>query len=281
LLIIVVLAFAIAVAAPMKAIALSLRQAHGRDEPQQERPIRRSYRDQLGLPSAGGVRPDQTYSKWSWPGSGYYTDTAQRLTVESGTTPDGRYFWAYHFFFEDLGAGADGGYVGLQDESDPNGTKIALFSIWHANDSEGNCKKFTEGDPGISCRIDPYNWQTDREYRLKIQRDGSDTGGTWWKATVLDTVTMAQQTIGRIRVPPTWGNVQGVESFTEYWGDQVEPLPTCADLPRSRVRFKYPVANAGSVLISGHMHDIQKWDCLSTIEDLDGADRHVVPKGPK
>src|SRR5262249_16799424 len=154
---------------------------------------------------------------------GFYNDTSENITVESTTTPGQPYFWSYQFHSQF----GDGGYVGIQDASVPSGNKIALFSVWQADAARGtNCNVFSGEGWGKSCRIDPYNWRTDRTYTLALRITSSGSTGAWYEATVTDTVTQVTSTIGSIHVPAGWGRIHGVVSW-KYFGGTAD---TCADL---------------------------------------------------
>lgn len=220
------------------------------------------------LVRTSSFNPDLTfagpYTTWDWPDAGY-TDTEERLTISRKTTPDAHLFWAHQFGF----VNGDGGYIGLQEGSN-TGTKIALFSIWSANGTRGrNCGTFSGEGTGRTCRIDPYNWKPGRTYELEVHQDISDTKGTWWTATVLDTVTGVQKTVGSIRVPLTWGGIQGWVSWTEDF--YIIGLTQCSDLPHSQVVWQYPTAEHGTVTIAGHTNIVNPGDCQATIKDVPGG----------
>jgi hypothetical protein len=234
-----------------------------------------TFAQQLGRTSnaaTAGVTLAQPYSWWSWPGPGSYNDTSENITVENSTTAGQPYFWAYQFHSQY----GDGGYVGLQDASVPSGRKIALFSVWQADAAQGtNCNVFSGEGSGESCRIDPYNWTTDRIYKLAVRITSSTTTGAWYQATVTDTVAQVTSTIGSIHVPAGWGQISGVVSWTEYFGGAAD---TCADIPKARARFDFPTASLGAVQITSDKHVIGTGNCASQITGYAGGDRQVAPK---
>jgi hypothetical protein len=236
-----------------------------------------TFAQQLGRTTraaTAGVTLAQPYSWWTWPGSAY-NDTSENITVESSTTPGKPYFWSYQFHSQF----GDGGYVGLQDASVPSGKKIALFSVWQADAAQpasgASCNTFSGEGSGESCRIDPYNWITDRAYTVSVRITSSGSGGAWYQATVTDTVTHATSTIGSIHVPAGWGSIYGVVSWTEFFGGTAD---TCADIPKARARFDFPTANLGAVQITKDDHVIGTGNCPSQITGYAGGDRHVAPK---
>jgi hypothetical protein len=219
-------------------------------------------------PAHAAVAPNGTYSNWYWPGTGYY-NFDQRLKI-LGHSAGTHYFWAHQIGF----AAGDGGYLGLQVGSYPNNTKIALFSLWGATAAEGaNCGPFVEGGAGYTCRIDPYNWVTERSYRLRIWAVGEDALGDWWGAWVQDTVTGVDSYVGKLRVPTSWGWLRGEwsVSWTEYFGARPR---TCNKLPWAKAEFGFPTADAGTVQIATHTHFIGSGDCpgYSRITEVPGAD---------
>lgn len=205
-------------------------------------PAPRTYSEQLARGTSSsrsgttGVVPHQPYNYWSWPESGY-EEISDTLTVQEAD-PQGHYYWAHSFILR----GGDQGYSGLQVGSAPQNTKIAMFAIWGATAAEGaSCRTYDNEGSGWTCRVDPYQWLAGRPYELRTVRDEITPQGTWIKGTIIDTVTGVVTVIGRIRVPPTWGDMVGFSSWTEWFGPA---LPTCAAFPRSRVTWDAPRAIA-------------------------------------
>jgi hypothetical protein len=216
------------------------------------------------------------YTYWSWPDPAFYSDISEDITIHHSTTPGAPLFFS-HQFSTQYGTPDDGGYVGLQDGSSSAGQKIALFSIWNATGMRGtSCNKFSGEGQGRSCRIAPFDWQTDRAYRVDVARTAVTARGTWWKATVTDTVTGTTSTIGEIRVPNGWGGLQGWTSWSEFFGDS-STLTQCSQLPHSRVVFKYPLASDGAQTITGHTNQVGPGQCRARIKDLPGAVQQTFP----
>jgi peptidoglycan hydrolase-like protein with peptidoglycan-binding domain len=228
-------------------------------------------------PASAAVRPNGTYSNWTWPASssGYYNFDLNLTVLNSAS--GSHYFWSHQFWLK----GGQAGYLGLQTGSSPNNTKIALFSIWGANAAEGpRCGPFVENTPGYTCRLDPYNWVTGRSYRLRVWAAGADAGGDWWGAWVRDSATGVDSYVGRIRVPASWGSLDtGSVAWTENFG----PLPaTCSGFPWAKAQFTFPTANNGAVRISSHSHSFGGGDCpsYSRILHVPGADVQEMGKAP-
>ena len=234
----------------------------------------------VSAPAArANVAPTGTYSNWYWPDNpdGYY-NMDQRMTV-LGHGAGAHHFWAHQFAY----VNGDGGYLGLQAGSSPNNTKIALFSIYGATGATGGaCGPFTEGTAtGYTCRIDPFAWVTGRAYRLRIWTLSKDTTGEWWGAWVQDTVTGVDSHIGTIRVPLTWGWLGAWStSWTSYFG--ASPA-TCDDLPWGKAQFDSPTANAGTVAVGSHRHNISTTgDCseYARVTDVSAGDVQEMGRSP-
>jgi hypothetical protein len=226
------------------------------------------------LDLSAGARAGKTfagpYTVWQWPDAAY-SDFDERLTIGAKTTPDAHLFWAHQFGFLNADDPAAGGYLGLQEGSYPSNTKIALFSIWSATAAKGgDCGTFVEGTPGYTCRIDPFGWIPGRTYELEVQQGVISARGTWYEATLLDTVTGKRSTVGQIRVPASWGALIPTVSWTEDFAVP-SPLKRCSDLPRSRALWMYPMAMHGSVAITGHTNQVGDADCQAKIKNVSGG----------
>jgi hypothetical protein len=237
-----------------------------------------TYSQQIGATRAKSsttVSLGLPYSWWNWgSANASFQELSQPLTIDS-TTTGAPYFWS-HQFHSQFG---DGGFVGLQDGSFPNHTKIALFSVWAADGAEGGtCRTFSGEGDGWTCRIDPYNWVAGRRYIVSVRIEPSSTSGAWYVASITDTKTRATSSIGRIHVPDGWGQLQGWVSWTEYFGARPS---ACSKYPRTGVRFDLPTANSGAARAIGAAHVIGTGDCPSQIESYSGGDHQIVPlKGP-
>ena len=143
-----------------------------------------------------------------------------------------------HFWFN----GAGNAYTSLQQ--DLYGMRQASFSIWDATGAErsvipgADCYAF---DGGRTCTI-PYDFSTDRWYRLRIWRLSITSYGTWWWGSVTDDAGNASH-IGSILAPLGDDLITGTLSFSEYSGTSVG-YP-CGLLPPSTVYFYQPILNNG------------------------------------
>jgi len=136
-----------------------------------------------------------------------------------------------------------GGYLALQ--TDDTGQGKVLFSLWNADAAIGDqCVKFSGEGAGYSCRL-PFTIQTDRFYRLRINRANTDSEGQWWGAWIIEETpsgTLKEHFLGQIRVAKSFNLIRGnsIENFSEYYG---RALPKCCDVPMSVVGFISPAAN--------------------------------------
>jgi hypothetical protein len=145
-----------------------------------------------------------------------------------------------------LWPGSDhGGYMGLQRDGllfDGTTTKIALFSVWNAIDSQGtSCDKFTNEGEGLSCRV-PYNFKAGHTYVYAVSRVSSSRPGVWWAASIQDISAKKPTVIGTLRAPDNSGAESidpRLNNFSEYFGD----TRLCDKVPTSDVTFRQPVVS--------------------------------------
>jgi hypothetical protein len=208
------------------------------------------------------------YSNWNWspPASGY-SILEHDLTVNSIKEPSS-YFWAHQFKF----IGGDGGYIGLQSTSVPDGKNYkrqAIFSIFGAGIAakQPYCKVEKSGfdgynTSGTSCII-TYNWIKNHVYHLKTSRVASDASGTWWSGWVVDKNTGSQTLIGTIKVPGKW---RGFGNWSVMWTENYySTAPTCGHIPYSNVRFSNPVANGYIKPVSASQSLSKLFECTNSI----------------
>ena len=208
--------------------------------------------------------------------------------------PDSMYFWAHQFQLE----GGEGGYLGLQtkgNRADGSLGKMAIFSIWDAEEAEGagpggfGAVRFGGEGTGWSCRI-PYHWVAGHAYRLRVWTDGDGDGGGWWAATVTDDGSATGDgsglvsPIGRIRVPGEWGRLGGWSvMWTEYYG---RPLRRCSQLAHSRAVFGTPTAATDEgrlVRPDRSRHHLGDGTCPASVDEVDGGVRQEmgIPGGAR
>jgi hypothetical protein len=222
--------------------------------------------------------PCQTYTEWRWPPSTSFARTLKAgyksfehaLLPEVDPGPESTYFWAHQFRL----IGGAGGYLGLQTRgnlADGSLGKVAIFSIWDAEEAEGpGAVRFSGEGTGWSCRI-PYAWEAGRAYGMRVYTPG----GGWWAAAVRDEATGVIEDIGGIRVPADWRNLDSWSvMWTEYYGS---PLDSCQDLAHSSVVFATPTADRGDVRPAGSHSHIGEGTCqTSYIEPVPDGVRHQM-----
>ena len=226
----------------------------------------------------GQATPRGTYTEWFWPPSTSFARTLLAgyrsfehvLVPEVDPGPDATYFWAHQFRM----IGGEGGYLGLQTNgyrADGSVGKMAIFSIWDAEDAEGpGVVRFGGEGTGLSCRV-PYPWQPGRAYGLKV----FTPGGGWWAAKVRDELTGEITELGGIRVPQQWRQLDSWSvMWTEYYG---QPLGTCHDLAYSSVIFGTPSANDGEAKPAGSHSHLGEGTCeTSQVDALADGVRHQM-----
>jgi hypothetical protein len=195
--------------------------------------------------------PTGAYTEWNWPESGGYSDFEHGLVIEREPPAGVGYFWSHQVELRN----GETAYFGLQTlgrRPDGSEGKVAIFSIWKALAARGPglAQPFTNEGEGYQTVI-PYEWRTDRQYRLRMFRSGESRRGTEWTATVRDQSTGEVSTIGTITVPKKWGDLGNwsVMWSERYTGPEVR---TCDDVGYSRVLFTAPTADGGSVKPASH-----------------------------
>lgn len=224
------------------------------------------------------LTPCGTYTEWFWPPSTSFARTLlagyksfEHVVVpEVDPGPESTYFWAHQFRM----IGGSGGYIGLQTKGDlANGTfaKMAIFSLWDAEEAEGsNVVPFSGEGIGWSCRI-AYPWQAGRAYAMRV----AFSGDGWWRGQVRDEETTKVSELGMIRVPEQWRQLDSWSvMWTEYYGP---PLSRCSDLAHSSVVFSTPTADDGEVSPAGAHHRVGEGTCeTSRIQPVAEGVRHEM-----
>jgi len=222
--------------------------------------------------------PRGTYTEWFWPPStsfartllAGYSSFEHVLVPEIDPGPDATYFWAHQFRM----IAGNGGYIGLQTKgnlADGSLGKMAIFSVWDAEEAEGpGVVPFSGEGSGWSCRI-PYQWQAGRAYAMRV----STPGGGWWSGQIRDEQTGKVSDLGGIRVPEHWRQLDSWSvMWTEYYGP---PLSACRDLAHSSVIFVTPTANGGGAKPAGSHHRLGDGNCqTSRVDPVAGGVRHQM-----
>jgi hypothetical protein len=195
---------------------------------------------------SGPAAPCGTYTHLTWPaprgrraGFDGFEDFEWELTPELDTSQG--YFWAHQFALR-ASHPASGGYAGLQANGTyPGGpAKVAIFSIWHALDAEGDGVAQPFGGEGEGYQtLVRYPWVAGRTYRLRVEV--LDDG--WWRATVGDGETEVE--IGRIRVPSSWGRL---DTWSVVWTELFSPpIRQCDEMECASAVWSGFTADGGAV----------------------------------
>ncbi|GFF44427.1 hypothetical protein IFM46972_07541 [Aspergillus udagawae] len=171
------------------------------------------------------------------------------------------FYFAQQFAFNGL---SDVGYTGLQPRPDASGSSIvhAVFSSFVAGttSTDQNCSDGADGGAGVSCSVEipaPYA----PLYDLVVK----NTGGTTWKATLVDTATGKSTHVGSYKLPSGAGGIKSdQEGFVEYYPWNGMASHSCSSLPYTNVTFGTPrtsTPGAGS----GQLNKPYEYgDCVGT-----------------
>ena len=202
------------------------------------------------------------YAWYTWPELPVYPDGKigfynfdVELTIQKEAPAGFGLFWAHQFHFKD----GVNGYIGLQQGSGwaPGSGKIAIFSIWEAENAEPgsgcSCGPFTGEGEGWSCRV-AYNWLPNRAYRLRIWPLGSEWvvenheahEYQWWGGWVMDIQTGIETYIGKILIPIPY-RWKWLDSSVVWGAEYFSGVETCADAPQASALFDNPRADNGSL----------------------------------
>lgn len=187
---------------------------------------------------AVAVVPTGTYSWWDMPGGPHYNlDSHIFVSNEVDRSKNPAWFMAHQFAPAN---GSPGGYVGIQIDNNtgwtsvPNTGKRAIFSWWGASGATCSsvpgaiCRPFSGEGEGYQTMI-PYEWETGRDYRVRVWVLGTNPDGTeTWGAWIQDGSTGVDTPIGYIRVPQTFGWLDSGVNWNEWYAGH---RPTCADIP--------------------------------------------------
>lgn len=95
----------------------------------------------------------------------------------------------------------------------------------------------------MSCAVE-FSGSYSNTWNLVV----TNTGGTTWTGTAVDTATNAQQHIGTYTLPSDAGGIQNSQlGFVEYYPWNSDPSLTCADLPSTEGTFYPPTTESSSV----------------------------------
>lgn len=171
--------------------------------------------EQIGQWARGAWGPGNTYTEYSFPGSGYeslaWTFLSAADPPESLSAEGLLHYYAYGFTLLNSTSDLGYGYAGFQSNGMLAGVeqgKVVNFSIWGSSDAR------TDGltDPsnaecGCHQIMYPFDWVEGRgyEYELRVGPSGSDADWKWWGLWVTDLDTDSTTFIGEQRMPTMIG----------------------------------------------------------------------------
>ena len=187
-----------------------------------------------------------TWYSFDQPGPFSNLDVFVRWVNDPTVTPSVGVYAGFGFWFQNGVVG----YFGTQADS---GGKKAIFSIWDVGATAitalptGNCNRFGHEGAGTQCIIS-YSWVMGHEYRLRLSHRGRVNSAEQWQATILDTTTSVETSIGIIALSdsgeyPGYGQVNANAKFVnwlEYYG---HGDISCNTLPYAKVAWRGPYAN--------------------------------------
>ncbi|KAG0055431.1 hypothetical protein BGZ83_008568 [Gryganskiella cystojenkinii] len=161
----------------------------------------------------------------------------------------GGFYFAQQFDFFNV---KDGGYTGIQPRPDSNGNSVvhAVFSSFQGGTTSKhpNCSNGADGGAGVSCKVE-IQGNYSHTYNLVV----TNTQGTTWQGTLVDTVTGSKTVVGEWSLPQGSGKISnGQVGFVEYYIWNGQPSHTCQSLPVTEATFYAPTsktagANGGKI----------------------------------
>jgi len=234
------------------------------------------------------------YTDWSWPAP---MDSLEWDVLPESDPPHDGYYWAHQFSFQNgltgfFGFQAHGGFQLPPTTATPNPkvdfTKMAVFWIG------GSTLPAELGDVAypdarvlvVSARGTEwttvhakYEWSACTAYRLRIAKDGTDpNGNVWYGAWIEDRSTQVLTKIGRIAVPPDWGQFSRLSTTFTTRIDDKPPVVTSCDQPEpASAIFGTPSANEGQLWPVGSPRFQSPLRCPSSrFTDLPEGVRHEI-----
>ena len=148
------------------------------------------------------------------------------------------YYFAQQFNFNGQ---SDVGYAGLQPRPDSNNGNPVIHAVFSSfingtTTVDQNCRLGADGGPGVSCAVEfsaPYA----DAYQIEI----TNTQGSTWSGTAVDTTTGKRTHIGSWTLPIGTGGIKGSQvGFIEYylWNDGKDH--PCSSLPYTSMVFGVP-----------------------------------------
>lgn len=234
------------------------------------------------------------YTDWSWPAP---ADSLEWDLLPENDPPHDGYYWAHQFSFVNgltgfFGLQAHGGFQLPPTTQDPTPTvdftKMAVFWIG------GSTLPAELGDvPFPNARVlvvsgrgtewttvhAKYEWSACTAYRLRIAKDGTEpNGNVWYGAWIEDRSTLVLTKVGRIAVPPDWGQFSRLSTTLTTRIDDKPPAVTTCDQPEpASAIFGTPSGNEGQLWPVGSPRFQSPLRCPSSrFTDLPEGVRHEI-----
>ena len=193
------------------------------------------------LPSLASALCETSWSIPNVPSAGL-TDITFPINIANAPHVAGYYF-AQQFNF--VGQ-SDVGYAGLQPRPDSGSGSIihGVFSSFIAGttSTDDNCSNGADGGAGVSCAF-----EFSGSYADTWQVVVTNTGGTTWTGTAVDSVSGTQNHIGTFTLPSGSGGIESSQvGFVEYYPWNSDPSLTCADIPATEGTFYPPTTGSSS-----------------------------------
>lgn len=161
------------------------------------------------------------------------------MSIADAPHQTGYYFMQYWI----LAGHNTGNYIGLQprpDSSPGNSVIHGTFSTFVPGSTINDpthCHDGADGGPGVSCAVD-FAGTYAHTYNLEV----SNTQGTTWNGTAVDTVTGERIFIGSFNLPAGSGTtIAWHTASVEYYVS----TPACNAFPHTSVVFGVPKTDAG------------------------------------
>lgn len=234
------------------------------------------------------------YTSWTWPANAESLEWD--LVIETDPVTDG-YYWAHQFSFVNgvtgfVGLQAHGGYQTTLTEK-PSFVKMALFWVGGGarpaelgDIQDPDARTLVVSGPGVEWTTinAKYEWNACDVYRLRLAKDGTDSSDNiWYGAWIDDRTTRTLTFLGRIAVPPEWGQLSLLStSITTRIDDKPGPAVTTCDVPEpASAIFGTPTANEGQLVPKHTNSFIDPPRCpTSRFTELPEGVRHEIALRP-
>jgi len=233
------------------------------------------------------------YTDWSWPAP---MDSIEWDLLPESDPPHDGYYWAHQFSFVNgltgfFGLQAHGGFQLNPTTEDPKPkvdfTKMAVFWMGGSLPAElGDIEYPDARVMGVTARGTDwttvhakYEWSACTVYRLRLAKDGTDaSGNVWYGAWIEDRSSLVLTKIGRIAVPPEWGQFSRLSTTLTTRVDDKPPAVTSCDQPEpASAIFGTPSGNENQLWPVGSPRFQSPLRCPSSrFTDLPEGVRHEI-----